>query len=189
MVLANIGGKQLTDPLFVPVWKDIDRLGLPVLVHPTTPPGLSELQLYEYGLVPSVGFMFDTTLAFVRMILDGFIDRFPGVKLIASHGGATLPYLCGRLDQCYDHIPAARERIKEKPSAYLRRIWYDTVVYDARALELCISVAGSDEQVLYGSDYPHNIGDMPGCLKRVRERPAAQAAKIAGKNAEKAFGL
>ena len=54
---------------------------------------------------------------------------------------------------------------------------------------MCIAVAGSPERVLYGSDYPHNIGDMAGCLRRVRERPKDQADKIAGKNAEKLFGL
>ena len=189
MVLANIDGAHLTDPAFAPVWKEIDKLGLPVLVHPTTPPGFKDMQLDEYGLVPPIGFMIDTTLAFARMILAGFIDDYPKLKLIASHGGATLPYLVGRLDQCYDHIPAAREKIKAKPSEYLQRIWYDTVVYDPRALEMCIAVAGSPERVLYGSDYPHNIGDMAGCLKRVRERPKDQADKIAGKNAEKLFGL
>ena len=189
MVLANIAGLQLTDATFAPIWKEIDRLKLPVLVHPTTPPGLKDMQLDRYGLVPPIGFMIDTTLAFASMILSGFIDTYPNVKLIASHGGATLPYLSGRMDQCYDHIPAAREVIKERPSEYLKRIWYDTVVYDPRALDLCISVTGSAERVLYGSDYPHNIGDMVGCLARVCARPKAEADKIAGKNAEKLFGL
>ena len=59
-------------------------------------------------------------------------------------------------------IPACSSVIKEKPSEYLKRIWYDTVVYDQRALEMCIAVAGSPDRVLYGSDYPHNIGDMEG---------------------------
>jgi aminocarboxymuconate-semialdehyde decarboxylase len=179
MVLANIDGQHLTDPAFATVWKEIDKLGLPVLVHPTTPPGFKDMQLDEYGLVPPIGFMIDTTLAIARMILAGFIDDYPKLKLIASHGGATLPYLAGRLDQCYDHIPAARERIKAKPSEYLQRIWYDTVVYDPCALEM-YCVAGSPERVLYGSDYPRNIGDMAaGAWKRVRERPKDQAEKIA----------
>jgi len=108
---------------------------------------------------------------------------------LAGHGGATLPYLAGRLDRCHEMIPACSEAIKDKPSRYLQRIWYDTVVYDQRALELCIAVAGSDERVLYGSDYPHNIGDMVGCLARVRALAPACAARIAGKNAELLFRL
>jgi aminocarboxymuconate-semialdehyde decarboxylase len=189
MVLANIDGRDLTDPGFAPIWADIDRLGLPVLVHPTAPQGVRELHMDEFGLVPPVGFMVDTTLAFARMIYSGFIDRYPNVKLIAAHGGATLPYIAGRLDRCHEMIPACSEVIKEKPSSYLQRIWYDTVVYDQRALELCIAVAGSDERVLYGSDYPHNIGDMTGCLARVRALAPDSAARIAGKNAELLFKL
>ena len=189
MVLANIDGEDLTNPAFAPVWAAIDKRKLPVLVHPTAPQGVAELHMNEFGLVPPVGFMVDTTLAFARMIYAGFLDTYPNVKLIASHGGATLPYLAGRLDRCHEMIPACAEVIKDKPSTYLQRIWYDTVVYDPRALDLCISVAGSDERVLYGSDYPHNIGDMTGCLARVDALPSAAAARIRGKNAEKLFGI
>jgi aminocarboxymuconate-semialdehyde decarboxylase len=189
MVLANIDGRDLTDPDFAPIWADIDRLGLPVLVHPTAPQGVRELHMDEFGLVPPVGFMVDTTLAFARMIYSGFIDRYHKLNFFAALGGATLPYLAGRLDRCHEMIPACSEAIKDKPSQYLQRIWYDTVVYDQRALELCIAVAGSDERVLYGSDYPHNIGDMVGCLARVRALAPASAARIAGKNAELLFRL
>lgn len=189
MVLANIDGRDLTEPAFAPIWTAIDALKLPVLVHPTAPQGVSDLHLDEFGLVPPIGFMIDTTLAFARMILSGFIDRYPNLKLIAAHGGATLPYLAGRLDRCHEMIPACAEVIKDKPSTYLQRIYYDTVVYDQRALQLCIDVAGSPDNVLYGSDYPHNIGDMVGCLARVNALPKDQATRIAGKNAQKLFRL
>ncbi len=189
MVIANIAGDDLTNAKFAPIWQAIDAAGLPVLVHPGAPAGAKEMHMDEFGLVPPVGFMFDTTLTFARMIYAGFLDKYPNVKLIASHGGAALPYLAGRLDQCWQHIPACAEVIKDKPSNYLQRIWYDTVVYEPRALDMCIAVAGGPERVLYGSDYPHNIGDMAGCLARVNARPAGEAAKIAGKNAEALFGL
>ena len=171
------------------MWQEIDRRALPVLVHPTAPQGVSALHMHEFGLVPPVGFMVDTTLAFARMIYAGFLDTYPNVKLIAAHGGATLPYIAGRLDRCHEMIPACAEVIKDKPSTYLKRIWYDTVVYEQDALELCIKVAGSDERVLYGSDYPHNIGDMAGCLARVNALKPDVAKRVAGKNAEKLFGL
>jgi aminocarboxymuconate-semialdehyde decarboxylase len=189
MVLANIAGKDLTDPAFARVWLDIDRRALPVLVHPTAPQGVSDLHMDELGLVPPVGFMVDTTVAFSRMIFSGFLDRYPNVKLIAAHGGATLPYLAGRLDICHQRIPACSEHIGDKPSSYLQRIWYDSVVYAPEALDLCIHVAGGPERVLYGSDYPHNIGDMEGCLARVNGLKPAAAKRIAGANAERLFGL
>ena len=189
MVIANIDGENLTSERFRNVWAAIDGLGLPVLVHPGTPQGVRDMALDEYGLVPPVGFVFDTTLAFTRMIFDGFLDRFPNLKLIAAHGGGALPYLAGRLDRCHERIPACAEATSTRPSEYLQRIWYDAVVYSPEALRLCIDVAGSDTRVLFGSDYPHNIGDMSGCLGRVDGLPDRSAARIRGANALSLFGL
>jgi len=189
MQIANVVGEDLTHETYAPVWAEIDRLKLPVLIHPSAPQGTRDMHLDEFGLVPPIGFMIDTTLAFARMILSGFIDRYPNLKLIAAHGGATLPYLAGRLDRCHEMIPACSSVIEEKPSEYLKRIWYDTVVYDQRALEMCIAVAGSPDRVLYGSDYPHNIGDMAGCLSRVDALPGAQAKRVRGAAARELFGL
>jgi aminocarboxymuconate-semialdehyde decarboxylase len=189
MVLGSIDGKDLIDPMFAPVWAEIERRKLPVLVHPTAPQGVREMHMQAFNLIPPVGFMFDTTLAFAHMIFSGFLDRYPNIKLIAAHGGAALPYLAGRLDICHERIPACSAVIKEKPSRYLQRLYYDTVVYEQDALELCIKVAGSPDNVLYGSDYPHNIGDMAGCLARVNALPTDQARRISGKNAERIFGI
>src|SRR2546423_9953088 len=189
MQLANVAGDELTDEKFAPIWAEIDRLGLPVLIHPGTPPGMADMNLGELGLVPPIGFMIDTTLAFARMIFSGFLDKYPNVKLIAAHGGATLPYLAGRLDRCHEMIPACSAVIKEKPSEDLKRIWYDTVGYDPRALQMCIAVSGSADRVLYGSDYPHNIGDMEGGLARGDALPARQAKPVRGEAARELFKL
>lgn len=189
MVIANIDGENLTSPQFANVWAAIDRLGLPVLVHPGAPQGVREMRLDEYGLVPPVGFAFDTTLAFARLIFDGFLDRYPSLKLIAAHGGGALPFLAGRLDRCHERLPGCSAVIDAPPSEYLRRIYYDAVVYTPGALRLCIEVAGSDERVLYGSDYPHTIGDMPGCLARVDALPRRAALNVRGENARRLFGL
>jgi aminocarboxymuconate-semialdehyde decarboxylase len=188
MVLANIDGRSLTDPHLAPIWQAIDDRGLPVLVHPSAPPGTAELDLSAFNLIASVGFMFDTTLAFARMIFDGFLDRYPNLKLIASHAGATLPFLAGRLDQCFDKMSAARAKIAEPPSQYLRRIYYDSVTYCIEALKLCLEVGGADK-VMYGSDYPHNIGDMGGCLARVDSLPPGEREAVRGGNATRLFRL
>jgi aminocarboxymuconate-semialdehyde decarboxylase len=188
MVLANIDGASLTHKAFSPVWKEIDKRGLPVLVHPSAPPGTAELDVMRYNLIASVGFMFDTSLAVARMIFDGFFDCYPNLKIIAAHGGGTLPYIAGRLDICFANMPACRERISEKPSSYLRRVYYDSVVFQKESLELALKVGGT-QNVLYGSDYPHNIGDMKGCLARVDALPPAQRDAVRGGNALRIFKL
>jgi aminocarboxymuconate-semialdehyde decarboxylase len=163
MVLANIAGRSLTDPLFAPVWEEIDKRRLPVLVHPTDLPGIDQMDMKKYDLSWSVGFMADTTLAFARMIFDGFLDLYPNLKLIASHGGGTLPYLVGRFDKGDEVELPSRRRIKARPSEYLKRIWYDCITYDPRSLAFLISVVGAD-RVLFGTDYPHQVHDIKGSL-------------------------
>jgi aminocarboxymuconate-semialdehyde decarboxylase len=194
MVLANIDGKPLTDPLFEPIWREIDRAKLPVLIHPTAPPGVEAMGMHEFQLTASIGFTFDTSLAVSRMMLDGFFDRFPNLKIIASHGGGALPYLIGRLDICWDQIPATRAKTDQRPSYYtrpsecIRQIYCDSVVFRQDALEMAVRVFGSDN-VMYGSDYPHTIGDPFGCLARVDQLPNGNRLKVRGKNARRIFDL
>jgi aminocarboxymuconate-semialdehyde decarboxylase len=189
MVIANIDGRHLTDPAFAEIWAEVDRRELPVLVHPGPPIGANELGLAEFGLVPAAGFPFDTTIAFARLFLDGFLDRHARLKLIAAHGGGALPYLAARLDRCHEQLPAASIKTETRPSEYLKRIYYDAVVYSEAALRLCVEAAGSDQRVLYGSDYPHTIGDMSGCLQRTACLSQTSAARIQGSNAENLFRL
>lgn len=188
LTLGNIEGRALIDPLFDPVWEAIDARGLPVLLHPTAPPGGDELDLRKHALVASTGFMVDTTVAVAKMIFDGFFDRYSRLKLIVAHAGGTLPYLAGRFDRVYDRTGRAKERIQRPPSDYLRHIHYDAVTYQQETLELCVAVAGADK-VMYGSDYPFNIGDMAGCLRRVNALPDASRDQVRGANAQRIFGL
>ena len=188
MVLANIDGASLTDPTFEPIWRAIDARSLPVLVHPTAPPGVATMDMVRFQLTASIGFTFDTSLAVARMIYDGFFDRYPKLKIIAAHGGGALPYLVSRMDQCFDNIPACREKIAVRPSQYLSKIYADAVVFSPDVLELCVKTFGADN-VVYGSDYPHTIGDMPGCLKRVDGLGGGVRDKVRGQNARRVFAL
>ena len=187
-VSASISGMSLTDPSFASIWDAIDQRELPVLIHPGTPPGVGEMDMAKYNLVFSVGFMFDTTLAIARMIFDGFFERYQKLKIIACHAGGALPYLVGRLDTAFDNMPPCREVISERPSTYYENLYFDSLAYTQEALELCLHVSGSD-RLLYGSDYPHNVGDMKGNLARVNAFAPDIAAKVRGKNSEQLFGL
>ena len=85
-------------------------------------------------------------------------------------------------------MPACREKISILPSSYLKRIFYDSVVFQQESLELAIKVGG-EGNVLYGSDYPHNIGDMKGCLARVDALPPEVRDAVRGGNALRIFRL
>src|SRR5260370_28243395 len=120
MVLAHLDAKPTTDSAFETIWRAIDARSLPVLVHPTAPPGVAAMDMQRFQLTASIGFTFDTSLAVSRMIYDGFCDRYPRLKIIAAHGGGALPYLISRMEQPFDNIPACREEISVRPTENLR---------------------------------------------------------------------
>lgn len=188
MVLANVSGKSLTDPMFAPIWAEIDRRGLPVLVHPTDPPGVDLMDMTKFDLSWSVGFMFDTTLAITRMIFEGFFDQYPSLKIIASHGGGTLPYLVGRFEKGDEVEIPSRRRMKRKPTDYLRHIYYDSITYNLGALQYLISVVG-ESQVMFGTDWPHQVHDVKGAFANTARLPAAQMAAVRSANAQRLFKL
>ena len=188
MVLANVAGRSLTDPMFAPVWREIDRRALPVLVHPTDPPGVDAMDMTKFDLSWSVGFMFDTTLAITRMIFEGFFDQYPNLKIIASHGGGTLPYLVGRFEKGDEVELPQRRQMKRKPTDYLRHIYYDSITYNLGALKYLVSVVG-EEQVMLGTDWPHWVHDTAGALANTSQLPPSQMRAIRGANAQRLFGL
>jgi aminocarboxymuconate-semialdehyde decarboxylase len=188
MVLANVAGKSLTDPMFAPIWKAIDQRKLPVLVHPTDPPGVDFMDMSKFDLSWSVGFMFDTTLAITRMIFEGFFDQYPDLKVIASHGGGTLPYLVGRFEKGDEVELPSRRQMKRKPTDYLRHIYYDSITYNLGALQYLVSVVGA-EHVMLGTDWPHWVHDTKGAFANTAALPEAQCRAIRSANAERIFAL
>ena len=188
VVIGNIEGEHLTDPKFAPIWAAIDKRGLPVQIHPAIPPGGDDMQIQKWHLSVSNGFIFDTTLILSKMIMSGFFDTYPNLKIIGLHGGGTIPYLIGRLDRIWETVPTSREKISSPPSTYLSKFYVDAIVYRIAALELAVTEMGNDN-VLYGSDYPHNIGDMAGVLSRVNMLTPVTRDKICGLNAMKLFKL
>jgi aminocarboxymuconate-semialdehyde decarboxylase len=188
MVLANIAGRSLTDPFFAPIWQEIDNRALPVLVHPTDLPGIDQMDMKKYDLSWSVGFIADTTLAFTRIIFDGFLDLYPNLKLVASHGGGALPYLVGRFDKGDEVEIPSRRKIKARPSEYLKRLYYDCITYHPGALQYLISIVGAD-RVLFGTDYPHQVHDMTGAMQYTAMLPPDQCQAIREGNTRRIFKL
>lgn len=186
MALANIGGVPWTDKLFSPVWQELDRLGLPVFMHPTVCCGFDEMGMNDYQLSASVGFPFDSTMAVARMIYDGFFDRYPSFQLVVAHGGGTLPFLAGRLDRMWEVIPACRAKISRRPSEYLKKIYADTALYSREALRDTIECFGQDN-VMYGTDFPHGNADMGPSLGRIAELSPELRDKVRGGNARRLF--
>jgi aminocarboxymuconate-semialdehyde decarboxylase len=185
-MLTNILGTALTEPQYRPVWREIEAMQLPVFIHPTLP-YVDGMGLKQYGLGNTIGFTTETSLCFARMILDGFLDEFPNLKMIACHGGGEFPYLVARFDRMWE-VGRSKRKIETPPSTYMSRIYYDSIVYDQKTLNFLIESVGAD-RVMYGSDYPFTIGDMPGILQRVDALAPGARDAIRSGNALELFDL
>jgi aminocarboxymuconate-semialdehyde decarboxylase len=182
MLFSNVNGIALSDQRFWPLYEVANELEAVLYIHPTNPVNVDAMQ--KYWLMPLVGFLFDTTLAAAGLVFSGVTDRFPRIQWVLTHMGGAIPYLAERLDRGYRAFRECREHIQRPPTDYLRRFYYDTVNFDANAIQLAIAFAGI-EHILAGSDYPHQIGSIPLMLESIRGLPIPNAERemILGENA------
>ena len=147
---SNVGGRPIVGPELLPVYQGIERHGVPLFLHPTTSLAANRLQ---YGMEFILGWMFDTSIAALSLVLSRTMDACPGLTVVHPHLGAMLPYLAGRVDFEYTTPWGGNEPLPAPPSDYLRRFYTDTVSDNPAALALALDFYGG-ERVLFGSDYP-----------------------------------
>jgi aminocarboxymuconate-semialdehyde decarboxylase len=182
-----IDGVDAGDPSFDVFWARMEALDALVFMHPM---GTSiGSRLNRFYLSNIVGNPAETTMALSQMIFGGVFDRYPGLKLLAAHGGGYLPAYAARSDHGWDVRPEAHG-CEEPPTAYLKRLWYDTIVYDPEQLRRLVDFAGAD-RIVVGTDYPFDMGDydphaLVDALKGVSEE---ERAAILGGNAKALLGL
>jgi aminocarboxymuconate-semialdehyde decarboxylase len=150
----GVGG-TLDDPSLDPFWEVASAREAALFLHPHYICG--DERLADYDLVNAVGRLADTTIAVARLLFSGHLTRFPGVKLLLSHAGGALPYALGRLKRNH-----AIHKEYADPADGFRRLYFDTVLFEPRALRFLCDVVGAD-RVMLGSDYPFGIGDPDPC--------------------------
>lgn len=188
MIFSNVNGIALSDERFWPLYERANDLNAIFYIHPTYPVGVEAMM--DYGLMPLLGFTFDTTLAAAKLVFSGVVERFPGITWVLAHLGGAIPYLAERLDRGYNAFEECRKNISRPPSEYLKNFYYDTVNFDTRALRLALDFAGPDH-LLAGSDYPHQVGSLERMLESIDEMnlTAEVKANILGGNAVRLLGL
>src|SRR3990172_8478612 len=150
-LMGSAGGRPLNDAAFMPVYGELERRGLPFLLHPISPPGLD--CMLELNLANVVGFMFETTLAAARLVFAGVFESHPKLQMIFPHLGGLAPYLMGRIQWGYERFPACSENLSAPPETYFKRFYYDTVCRNVPALRMALSMFGVNH-VVFGTDIP-----------------------------------
>jgi aminocarboxymuconate-semialdehyde decarboxylase len=185
-LMGTAGGRPLNDPAFLPVYAELERRGLPFLLHPISPPGLD--CMLEMNLANVVGFMFETTLAATRLVFAGVFERHPNLQMIFPHLGGLAPYLMGRIQWGYERFPPCSDNLSAPPEAYFKRFYYDTVCRNVPAMRMALSMFGVDH-IVFGTDIPFRedidlqLKDLDDLQLRKADREAIEfgnAARLLG---------
>jgi aminocarboxymuconate-semialdehyde decarboxylase len=152
---TSVGDDELSDPKFHPIWAKCEELDCLVFMHPIAAPEFERRLRGNGGLVNIIGNPLDTTIALSHMIFEGTLDRYPGLKICASHGGGYLPSYAARSDAGCVTFPdrCKAVELKKKPTEYLKQLYYDSIMFTPDALRHLMSQVGSS-QIMMGTDYP-----------------------------------
>ncbi|HEY4200396.1 MAG TPA: amidohydrolase family protein [Devosiaceae bacterium] len=185
---TNLGGREISGPDFAPFWAKAEALEAVVFIHPT---GFTQPErLTRFYLNNTIGNPLETTIALHYLILDGVLERHPELKVVASHGGAFAAAYSGRMDHAWGARSDAHGELPNPPSSYLRRVYFDSIVFSPHQLEYLVRTFGADH-VMVGTDYPADMGeyDPLGHLAAVASFTEAERGAIAGGNAKRLYNI
>ena len=186
-VCTHVNGADLDDPKFAPAFAAVERLNVPVFIHPQNWGDMRRWK--DHHIWNLVGFPTETALAAAHLILGGVFEKFPRLKVILAHGGGYFPYQVGRLDHGYDVRRELNRHLPRHPSEYLGGIYCDTLTHSGMALRYLLERVGEDHVVI-GSDYPFDMGyDHPVAMVRESGLGRDREAKVLGKNLARLLGI
>lgn len=187
MLLTNMDGEEISANRFRPFWKKAEELGAVVMIHPN---GFTEGKRYsEYYFQNVIGNPLETTTALHYIIFNGLLRDLPDLKIFAVHGGGYLPSYSGRIDHAWGARRDCEANLPEPPTNYLKKVYFDNVVFSNHQLEYLVAQYGSDK-IIMGSDYPFDMADYDP-IGHIAGSNLSDADKsnVAGLTALKLFGL
>ncbi len=151
LIHSNIDGAPIDSDGCKRVYRRIAELDVPLFIHPALT--LAEDKLRDWGLEYLVGFMFDSSLAGLRLVLSGICAELPNLRVVVPHCGGTLPYLAGRIDAAHSRPFSLGRTLQPLPSEQLRSFYTDTLSRSHETLAFAQQFF-ADGHLLFGSDYP-----------------------------------
>ena len=204
-LFSNVNGLPLDDPRFWPLFEAADRLRCPILLHPARGAGFADYAgetKSKYEIWWTFGWPYETSAAMQRLVFSRLFDRLPGIRILAHHLGAMIPYFEGRIGYGLDQLGARTSdedygallaSMPGRPYDYFKMFWADTAVFGSRAATECGLHFFGRDQVVFASDAPF---DPEGGSLYIRETlkiidtldmPETDRKKIYQHNAERLF--
>ncbi|HVA24965.1 MAG TPA: amidohydrolase family protein [Chloroflexota bacterium] len=196
---SNILGKSLGEEQFLPFFQEADKQGMAIFVH-ALHPTFNDRYLANERTINAIGFPTEGGLNIGSMLVSGMLHKCPTLRLAFSHGGGTFPFFLPRLENSWSgqwngEPPAEgaapsllRQMLPKSPTQYARQFYYDTLLFDRRAIRYLIDLVGAS-QVTVGTDYPFFPREQP-VGKTLRETVSnADWDLVSHKNALKFLGL
>jgi aminocarboxymuconate-semialdehyde decarboxylase len=180
---GSVNGMDLTDGRLSldRFFAKVQELDVILFMHPT---GYTQGErLLDHYFNNVIGNPLETSVAAAHLIFDGVMERYPKLKVVLPHGGGYLAHYWERMNHAWKARPDCRTVIKKKPTTYLEKFYFDTIVFDPKMLDNLVNRYGADHVVL-GTDYPFDMGveDPVGFVQQGR-LTAADRDKIVGGNA------
>jgi aminocarboxymuconate-semialdehyde decarboxylase len=184
-ISSHVNGQELSDPQFRSFFATAEQLGVLLFLHPL---GFTHGErLRDHYLNNLLGNPIDSTIAVAHRIFDGVLEQLPGLKICIAHGGAYAATYWGRLDHAWRVREDCRRQIPKPPSHYLRKLYFDTLVFDKAQLQFLLHTHGS-EHLCLGTDYPFDMSE-PDPLGFHADVSGVDRGRILGGTAAELLGL
>jgi aminocarboxymuconate-semialdehyde decarboxylase len=184
-----VNGDQWDDPKFLPFFKAAEQMKAVLFYHPQPQNNFLMKRIPRHGLFNSLGVILDDAIVTAVLICGGVLEACPDLRVCIAHGGGPACYAMGRLDRGWNRLPEGK-RTPKPPSAYQKKLYYDTVTGSEEALRFLIDSVGIDRVVL-GSDWPF-VPWHPSpvaWVQNLKSLTAEEKEKILWRNLESLLGL
>src|SRR5262245_35513578 len=152
-LLTSYGSKYPGDPVFDPIWQELNRRKAVAFFHPNLPVCCRGLLADVPG--PTIEYQFNTARAITNLLYSGTLTRYPDIRYIFCHAGGAMTPQVARIVRTAEEIKKVRERLPNGALAEIRKLFYDTAqsAYPENlgALKSVVPIS----QVLLGTDYPY----------------------------------
>ncbi|MGV6876716.1 amidohydrolase family protein [Pseudochelatococcus sp. B33] len=204
---TNVGGLPLDDPRFDEIFAVAHEYRKPILLHPSRGSDLPDYKSEDrskYEIWWTFGWPYETSAAMARLVFSGIIDKYPGIRFLAHHLGAMVPYFEGRVGPGWDQLGKRTsdedlrpvlERLKKRPLDYFKGFYADTAVFGSRPATECGLAFYGVDKVLFASDSPFDPERGPGYIRSTIAvlnelgLPESDLEKICYRNALEFFDL